>query len=57
MYKYILQMSTPERKYIQNFLMALLKEEYKTANVNLQKAINEKLKIKIKQADNNELFN
>lgn len=50
-------MSTPERKYIQNFLMALLKEEYKTANVNLQKAINEKLKIKIKQADNNELFN
>lgn len=50
-------MSTHERKYIKNFITALLQEEYKTANTNLQKAINEKLKKKIEHASNQELFN
>jgi hypothetical protein len=57
LYKYILQMSTPERKYIKNFITALLREEYNTANINLQKAINEKLKARINNANNQELFN
>lgn len=57
MYKYILQMSTNERQYITNFITALLNEEYKTANINLQKAMNEKLKRKIEHAGNQELFN
>jgi hypothetical protein len=50
-------MSTPERKYIKNFITALLHEEYKTANTNLQKAINEKLKRRIEHASNQDLFN
>ena len=57
MYKYIIQMSTHERKYIKNFITALLHEEYKTANINLQKAINEKLKRRIEHSNNQELFN
>ena len=50
-------MSTPELKYIKNFITALLREEYNTANINLQKAINEKLKARINNANNQELFN
>lgn len=57
MHKYILEMNPLERKYIKNFITALLAEEYKSASDNLQLAVNAKIKAKIKKAGDEELFN